>query len=110
MTAAPRIIKFREYRNPAGTMLGFVDIELGSGLVLHSCKLMVGPRGKRFISPPSEKRRDRDDRPVLDAAGKPTYDAIVDFRDKATRDRFNDIVLEVLRRSRPELFTGEPQV
>ena len=105
---SPRILSFREYRNPAGSMLGFLNVELTSGLVLHNCKLMVGPKGKRFIAPPSEKRRDQADRPVLDPTGRPVYDPAISFRDRETRARFNAAILAVLRVTHPSLFSGEP--
>jgi hypothetical protein len=47
--ALPRIRKWTPYRNPAGTMDGYLDIELPSGMRLFGCKLMVGPKGARWI-------------------------------------------------------------
>jgi hypothetical protein len=63
---------------------------------VHGLKLMVGPAGKRWVGMPDNKRRDRDDRPMLDANG-----------DRASRDRFGDLVLAALRVEHPELFDGE---
>jgi DNA-binding cell septation regulator SpoVG len=88
-----KISRFREYRNPAGTMLAFFSAELPSGLLVHQLKLMVGPRGRRFVGMPDNKRRDQDDRLV---------------RDRDARDRFAALILAALRVERPELFVGEP--
>jgi len=91
-------------------MLAFFSAELPSGQIVHGRKLMVGPRGKRWIAMPATMRRGSDDELVLDDRGKPIYDRIIEFRDQATRDRFADMVLAALRRSNPELFeeAGEP--
>jgi len=36
--------------------------------------------------------------------GKRIFDPTVDFKDRATREKFLDLVLEALRHVRPELF------
>ena len=41
---------------------------------------------------------------VLDNKGKRIFDPTVDFKDRATREKFLDLVLEALRHVRPELF------
>lgn len=41
-----KIRKFTAYRNPAGTLLGFLSIELPSGLIINDAKLMIGQAGK----------------------------------------------------------------
>ena len=41
---------------------------------------------------------------VLDNKGKRIFDPTVDFKDRATREKFCDLVLEALRHVRPELF------
>ena len=102
-----RITRFHEYRNPAGSLLGFFAVELPSGMVIHGLKLMVGPKGRRFVGMPDAKRRDRDDQPVLDEAGKPVWDPVVEFTDRAARDRFSTLVLGALRAQHPQLFDGE---
>ena len=103
----PRIGKFTPFQNAAGTLLGFVTIELPSGLILNDCKLMVGPQGRRWIGMPAVKQLDRDGNPRFDANGKPLWNQIVEFRDRAVRDRFNRAVIEALRTTHAELFEGE---
>lgn len=99
-----KITRFREFKNQAGTLLGFFSAEMPSGIVIHGLKLMVGPQGTRFVGMPGEKRRGENDQPVLDDRGKLVYDQVVDFRDRATRDRFNEAVLAALRAKYPSLF------
>ena len=69
-------------------------------------KLMIGPKGAPWIAMPSMKRVDGDGRPILGADGKPTYDNIVEFKDRASRERFRDLILDVLRHDHAELFDG----
>jgi hypothetical protein len=52
-------------------MLGFIDAELPSGMIVRSMKLMVGPKGRRWVAMPDEKRLDPEGRPVIAPSGKP---------------------------------------
>jgi hypothetical protein len=45
-SAGTTIRRFQPYRNAAGTVCGFFDVEFASGLVVNGCKLMIGPAGK----------------------------------------------------------------
>jgi hypothetical protein len=51
---------------------------------------------------PSQMQLDKDGRPPLDANRKPTYSQIVEFRDRATSDRFRAMVLGLVRRELPD--------
>jgi DNA-binding cell septation regulator SpoVG len=102
-----RIVRFTEYRNPSGTMLAFFSAELPSGMIVHGLKLMVGPKGRRFVGLPAIKRRDGDDRAMLDPSGKGIWDPVIEFSDRASRDRFGDLIIETLRVQHPQLFDGE---
>jgi DNA-binding cell septation regulator SpoVG len=68
---AVKIRRWQPYRNPAGTVLGFLSIELGSGLVINDLKLMTGPKGGHWLAMPSIKAVDRDGQPIVNAKGKP---------------------------------------
>jgi hypothetical protein len=72
--------------------------------VINDVKLMVGPKGSRWLAMPSVKQLDRDGNPRLDANGKALWSPIIEFADRATQDRFRDMVLDLLRASHPELF------
>jgi DNA-binding cell septation regulator SpoVG len=103
-----KVLKWPPHRNPAGTMLGFISAELPSGMIIHGMKLMVGPKGARWIAMPSEKRLDQERRPVIGEDGKPVYNHFVDFRDKRAREKFRDPILDAIRAEHPEVFEGEP--
>jgi DNA-binding cell septation regulator SpoVG len=85
------------YRNPAGTQLAFLSVELPSGMIVNDIRLMVGAKGRRWLAMPSQKR--------TDGTG---WSDFVEFRDKATRDRFQEPILAVAQREHPEAFRDEP--
>jgi hypothetical protein len=99
-TPAARIRRWQPFR--AGSLRGYLDVELPSGLILRGARLMVGPKGGRWIAPPSVMRRDADGQPAKSQDGKTIWDQLVDFRDRAARDRFNELVLAALAEFDPE--------
>src|SRR6516165_3257834 len=52
--------------------------------------------GARWIN-----RRDERDQPVLTLDRKPIYNPVIEFRDRASRDRFGDMIIAALRASNP---------
>jgi hypothetical protein len=60
------------------------------------------PQGRRWLAMPSKQREKADGNGTV-------WDDILEFRDKPTRERFQDMILEVLRREHPEAFAGEPE-
>ena len=93
-TAAVKIRRWSPYRNDAGTILGYLDLELPSGLVINQCRLMRGPQGTLWIAMPAIKRH---------ADGqKARWDNLVEFATKAASERFQAMVLDALQRQHPE--------
>jgi hypothetical protein len=72
-----RALRFRPHAK--NSLVAFFDLELDSGLVLRGCTLHLS-HDKHWVGLPA--------RPHKDASGADTWAAIVDFRDKATRARF----------------------
>src|SRR5262249_41611042 len=107
--AAPpaKILPWFASPNAAGTMLGFVDARLPSGMVIHDMKLLKGSNGKLFIPPPSVKQTNKDGSPRLDAKGKQQWTPMVSFADRAASDRFRDLILAALERDHPEALAEE---
>jgi hypothetical protein len=89
------------FRNPAGTMLGFLDIQFTDGQIINGCKLMLGPSGKHWIAWPAQTLTEKDGSPKLDINGRAVWSPVVDFCDRAARDRFTGIVLDALRQAHP---------
>ena len=90
-----------------GSALAFLDIETSSGLMLRDFKLMRGPTEGLWLAPPSVKQLDRDGNPVIGDKGKPLYRSLVDFKDRATRDRFTEQVVSLVRREHPDIVGEE---
>jgi hypothetical protein len=107
MTPAATIRSWRPFRNPAGTILGFLSIELPSGLIINDAKLMIGPAGKHWIALPAIKQTGKDGEPRLDDNGKQLWSPIVEIASRDARDRFNELILEALRRQYPGTFDPE---
>jgi hypothetical protein len=103
----PKIRKLTLFRNEARTVLAFLSAEQPSGMIVNDMKLMVGPKGRRWIAMPSVKQLDREGAPRLDANGKPMWSPIIEFVDRATADRFGEMILVALRSQYPDLFEGE---
>jgi hypothetical protein len=91
-------VKALRFRHCAkGSLLGFLDLELASGLVLRGCTLHLS-HGKHWVGLPAK--------PYTAADGGATWAAIVDFKDKSVRDRFQKAAtaaaLAACQRSRSE--------
>jgi hypothetical protein len=95
----PKLRKWTPHRS--GPLLGFVTVELASGMVLGDLRIMTGKNGL-WIAMPAIKQIGRDGNPRLDASGKPLFNQIIEFRDRATADRFNAMVIDLIRASHPE--------
>ena len=93
---------------PGGSLVGFCDVRLASGMVLHEVSIIRGKEGGTWASPPSKPMLGRDGRVMLDDAGKRRYTPIVSFVDAATRKRFSEGVIEALRLAHPEALAIEP--
>jgi hypothetical protein len=71
-----------------GSMLGFADLEMTSGLILRGCTLLES-NGRRWCNPPSRPRLDGDRKPMTDDGGKIVYAVVVDFASKTIRSRWS---------------------
>ena len=68
------------------SLLAFFDLQLASGLMLRGCMLHLS-HDKYWAGLPA--------RPYKDASGKDSWTNIVDFRGKATRNRFQRLATEM---------------
>jgi hypothetical protein len=66
------------------TLRAFFDLQLPSGLILRGCTLHFSHE-IWWVGLPAK--------PYTDAAGKEGWAAIVDFRDKTTKDKFQQIAV-----------------
>lgn len=98
------IRRWQPFQNAAGTVLGYIDAQLPSRMIVNGCKLMAGPKGKHWVAMPAEKAMNKDGTPKLDAPGKQVWTQFIDFADATTRAKFGDMILDALRREHPEAF------
>jgi hypothetical protein len=71
------------------TLRGFFSVTLPSGMILHHVMLHESAE-TRWVGLPS--------REWINAAGEKQHAKLIDFRDRATADRFKGAVLEALDR------------
>ena len=88
------------------SLLGFLDIELPSGMISLDWRLMMGKNGL-WLAAPAQKQLDRDGQPRLDANGRPVSRALIEFRNRRIAERFNAAVLDALRREHPYALAGQ---
>lgn len=92
-----KCIKFKAMEK--GALLGFADLEMDSGMVIHECTLMLS-NGSKWVSPPGKPQLDANKAPVY-KDGKMQYTAVITFRDKAIRQKWSDAAVRAV-----EAFTG----
>jgi len=85
------------------TLRGFAEVELPSGLRIRDIPVHVHQNGKAWAGMPGKPQLE-DGRLKLDANGKAVYTAILDWRDKALRERFSAAVVELVRAAHPGPF------
>ena len=103
--SAPQMRLLKWTPRPDGSLIAFFSVELASGLVLNGLRLMA-KEGGFWVAMPAQKQTNRDGTDRLDAKGKPIYTQPLEFKDRATSDRFRDAVLDLLRRECPEAIGG----
>ena len=95
-------IQIRDWRPlRKGSLVGFVKVELPSGMILNDVTVLSGDRGA-WASPPSKPMIDRDGIAMKDANGKLKYSPVIEFASKEVRERFSNAVVEALRAKHPE--------
>jgi hypothetical protein len=89
----------------AGSMKGFCDVQLVSGMVLHRCTIFAKD-GKAWAGAPSKQVIGRDGTVQRAPDGKARYEPTVSFADRATADRWSAAVIEAVRQAFPEALDG----
>ena len=80
-----RCINFKELAR--GSLIGFADIELDSGLILRGCTYHQ-VNGKRWCNPPGRPQLNAERQLVLDG-GKVAYAPVVEFVDSKIRFKWS---------------------
>jgi hypothetical protein len=103
MSAAFHVTNFRAIQ--AGALIGFADVTLPSGMILHRCSIFAKD-GKAWASPPSKQVVGRDGIAQRTADGKARNEPTVSFTDRWVQERWSTAVIEALRAEHPEAFDG----
>jgi len=99
------ILAWKRLELPRNTLVGFLDLQLRSGLILRDCGLHRHANGRIWISLPGKPVIGADGQVQLDERGKRRFVAIAEWPDRATSDRFSATVLQELTRSHPEALS-----
>jgi hypothetical protein len=86
------------------TQRGFATVELPIGPVIRDIPILLGRNG-RWASLPAKPQLDHDGRQKLN--GKAAYSAILEWRDRALSDRFNQVVTAAIRQMYPSALDGD---
>jgi DNA-binding cell septation regulator SpoVG len=84
----------------SGALRGYVKIELDIGLVIPGIRVLVGSNGPFVIMP--EQPVLQDGKLKRDVNGKPVYAPTVQWKDRATGDKFSAAVIKLLLAKYPD--------
>jgi len=94
-----RLIRWRPVVK--NSLRGFADLELPNGLRLLDCPALMSS-GRAWATLPGKPQIDADGRQNRDAAGKPSYIPVAEWRSKELREGWSDRVAELVRQEHPE--------
>jgi hypothetical protein len=102
-----RCVNFKRFER--GSLLGFADLAMDSGMVLLGCTYHAS-NGKRWVNPPGRPQIDADRKLMFDGAGKILYAPTIEFEPKALRFKWSDqaaAAIEAFQQSTtPAMDTG----
>jgi len=96
----------RWFARRSGALVGFCSVDFPSGIIINDLRVMTGSRGL-WVAMPVQKQIDREGRPRREINGKSVYDPIIEFRDRATADRFSATILDLIRTAQPGVLDYE---
>jgi hypothetical protein len=81
-----RCVKFTPLEK--GSLRGFCDLALDSGIVIHDALLMES-HGRRWVNFPGKPCLDKDKKLAFGEGGKIVYSPVLSINDRVRRDAFN---------------------
>lgn len=99
MSAAFKVTDLKRVRT--GALVGFCDVHLPSGMILHRCSIFA-KEDKAWASPPAKQVLGRDGSVQKSANGKTRYEQTVSFADRATQERWSNAVIEAINLTFPD--------
>lgn len=101
-----RIIDFKPHTNGSGPLVGFVDAEFASGLVLLGIVVLQGKNGL-YALPPGRPQLDATGRARRKPNGKVDYAPVIKFRSKDINDKWSQQIIEALRQTHASMLGGD---
>jgi hypothetical protein len=89
-----------------GTLRGFVSVRFGSGLILRDCPIHLHANGRCWVALPGKPLLDSEGRHRRAENGKLQYAAVAEWVDRATSDKFSEIVAGLLQAQHPSALDG----
>lgn len=80
-----------------GALLGFADVRLGRTLTIHDVPVLASG-GRVWASMPAKPLIGSDGAVLRDAKGKVRYAQLLEWDDKASRERWSTAVVEAIER------------
>jgi hypothetical protein len=88
------------------SLRGFVEVELGIGLQIKGATLQV-TEGRAWIGMPARPMIGADGQPIINQTnGKPAYQPILGWRNKALSDAFSKAVVKLILEQHPDALDG----
>lgn len=101
-----RVIEWRPLPLPKNSLRGFVTVEfMPLGLRVVDYPVLVSA-GRPWCALPGKPQIDTNGRQKTDAAGKPLYAAMAQWRSRELSDRFSTTVVSAIRRAYPDALDG----
>jgi hypothetical protein len=91
-----------------GTLRGFADIELPSGLRIYGCPVHVAGNGRSWAGLPGKPQIDRDDR-VIRIEGKVQYTRVNEWASPDLGYKFSVVLINLICANHPDALTDQGQ-
>jgi hypothetical protein len=100
-------IRLRGFRPvPRGALIGFADIELLSGLLVHDRPVFRAKDGSVWAGLPAKPVVDRDGRQKADVNGTRRFAPLLEWRSRERGDRFSAVVIALIEQACPGALGG----
>jgi hypothetical protein len=86
------------------TLRGFASVRFPSGLVMHEVGIHTS-NGKAWAAPPARPIVGKDGRQLVDDAGKPRWQVLVEFASKELRDAWSTQIIAAMNLQYPEVLS-----
>ena len=91
---------------PKGALIGFADIELPGGLLVHDCPIFRAKDGGAWAALPVKPVFDRDRRQKADINGKRQFAPVLEWRSRELANRFSVAVIALVEQACPGALAG----